>query len=79
MDGEFLYLSNYLSEAKVPLRDVRNVGVLTVPVPLTKGLEELALKPFVVAEFQGRHRLAIASCSWQEVWPCRPSRGHTRS
>lgn len=54
MDGEFLYHSNYLREAKVPLCDVRSVGVLTVPVPLTKRLGELALKPFVVVEFQGQ-------------------------
>lgn len=53
MDGEFLYLSNYLRQAKVPLCDVWSVGVLTVRVPLTKGLGELALKPFVVVEFQG--------------------------
>lgn len=54
IDGEFLYVSNYLKEAKVPLRDVSSVGVLTVRVPWTKGLGELALKPFVVLEFQGQ-------------------------
>lgn len=52
MDGESLYLSNYLRKTKVPLCDVSSVGVLAVRVPWTKGRGELALKPFVVVEFQ---------------------------
>lgn len=54
IDGDFLYLSNYLRQAEVPLCDVWSVGLLTVRLPFTEGLGELALKPFVVVEFQGQ-------------------------
>lgn len=54
MDGEFLDISNYVTEAKVPLRDVRMVSVLTIRSSSARGTSEMVLKPFAVVEFQGQ-------------------------
>lgn len=50
-DGEFLHISNYLTETKVSLREVRSVGVWS-PRRLNKKVEEVPTKPFAVVEFQ---------------------------
>ena len=54
MDGEFLYISNYLKKAKVPLRDVWEVRVLSVQDLVDRKREEAPVKPFAIVDFRGQ-------------------------
>jgi hypothetical protein len=56
MDSEFLCISNYLTEAKIPLGEVWAVNVMALRLSSARGTSELMLRPFTVVEFQGRTR-----------------------